>query len=119
MLKKILNALLTFFIIIIVGTLFLTLFNYFNILSPKIISILKLIIPLSAIFTSSYRLGKQSEKKGYIEGLKLGSIIIIIFLTLILLLDQFTTKSLIYYLILILTSILSSMIGINRKKLNT
>ncbi|MCI6266293.1 MAG: TIGR04086 family membrane protein [Erysipelotrichaceae bacterium] len=119
MLKKILNSLLTFFIILIVGTLFLTIFNYFSLLKPSIISILKLIIPIFAIFISSYRLGKQSEKKGYIEGLKLGSLIIIIFLTLVLLLDKFSLKSLIYYLILLLTSILSSMIGINRKKLNT
>lgn len=119
MLKKILNSLLAFFIIILVGTLLITLINYFSLLSPKIISILKLIFPISAIFISSYRLGKQSEKKGYIEGLKLGIIIILIFTTIILILDKFTLKSLLYYLILILTSILSSMIGINRKKLNT
>lgn len=118
MLKKILNALLTFLIIMMVGTIFLTLMNYFNILSPKIISILKLLIPLTAIFISSYRLGKESEKKGYLEGLKLGSLIILIFLTLILLLDKFSLKSLLYYLILLLTSILSSMIGINRKQRN-
>lgn len=119
MLKKILNSLLTFFIIILVGTLFITLFNYFNLLQAKIISILKLILPLTAIFISSYRLGKQSEKKGYMEGLKLGIIIIFIFLVLILILDKITLKSLLYYFILLLTSILSSMIGINRKKLNT
>ena len=115
MFKKILQSLLTFFIILLVGTLILTILNYFSILSPKIISILKLILPLSAIFTSGYRIGKQSEKKGYIEGLKIGTIIILIFLTLVLLLDKFTIKSLIYYFILLLTSILSSMIGINQK----
>lgn len=119
MLKKILNSLLTFFIILLIGTLFITLFNYFNLLPSKIISIIKLILPLTAIGISSYRLGKQSEKKGYLEGLKLGIIIIFIFLILILILDKITLKSLLYYSILLLTSILSSMIGINRKKLNT
>lgn len=118
MFKKVLSPLLTFFIILLVGTLFLTLLNYFSLFSTKVISVLKLILPISAIFVSSYRLGKQSEKKGYIEGLKLGIIIILIFFVLILLLDKFTLKSLLYYLILILTSILSSMIGINRKKTN-
>lgn len=116
MFKKILKSILTFFIIILVGTLFLTLFNYFNLLPAKIISILKLILSLTSMFISSYKLGKQSEKKGYIEGLKLGSIIILIFLILVIILDKFTLKSLLYYLILLLTSILSSMIGINRKK---
>lgn len=118
MLKKILNPLLSFFIIILVGTLVLTLINYFNLLNSKIISILKLILPIGAIFTSSYKLGKISEQKGYLEGLKLGSIIILIFTLLVIILDKFSLKSLIYYLILLLTSILSSMIGINRKKLN-
>ena len=114
-----LNSLLSFFIIILVGTMLITLFNYFNLLPSNIISILKLLLPLTAIFISSYRLGKQSERKGYIEGLKLGIIIILICLAIILLLDKFTVKSLLYYFILLLTSILSSMIGINRKKLNT
>lgn len=115
MIKKILNSLFTFFIIILVGNLFLTLFNYFNIFSPKILSILKLILPITAIIISSYKLGKQSEKKGYIEGLKLGLIIILIFSLFILLLDKFELKSLLYYIILLITSSLSSMIGINRK----
>lgn len=118
MLKKILNSILTFFIIILVGTLIITLINYFSLLPSNIISILKLILPITTIFISSYKLGKQSEKKGYIEGLKLGIIIITIFIILTLLLDKLSVKSSLYYLILLLTSTLSSMIGINRKKTN-
>lgn len=115
MFKKILKSLLIFFTIIFIGTLLITLLNYFSLIHSNIISILKLLLPISSITIASFLLGKQSEKKGYIEGLKLGIIIILIFLTLILLLDRFTLKSLLYYLILVLTSILSSMIGINKK----
>ena len=118
MIKKILNSLLTFFIIIFVGTIVITILNYFNILSNSIISIIKLILPILGIFFSSYRLGKTSEKKGYLEGLKFGGIVILIFSLLVILLDKFELKSLIYYLILILTSIMSSTVGINRKKTN-
>lgn len=75
-------------------------------------------IPILAMFTSGYKIGKSSEKKGYLEGIKIGGIIILNFLVLVLLLDKFSLKSLLYYLILLLTSILSSMIGINRKKTN-
>lgn len=114
MFKKILKSLLIFFTIIFIGTLLITLLNYFSLIHSNIISILKLLLPISSITIASFLLGKQSEKKGYIEGLKLGIIIILIFLTLILLLDRFTLKSLLYYLILVLTSILSSMIGINK-----
>ena len=113
--KKILKLLGGFFIVILVGTLILTLINYFNLLNSKIISILKLLLPLGAIFVSSYKLGKTTEQKGYLEGLKLGSIIILIFLVLVVILDKFSLKSLIYYSIILLTSVLSSMIGINKK----
>lgn len=118
MVKKILNSLLTFFIIIITGTLVITIFNYFNILGSNIISIMRLILTVIAMFISSYRLGKVSDKKGYLEGLKFGGIVIFIFTTLVILLDKLELRSLIYYLILLLTSVMSSMIGINRKKTN-
>ena len=67
MIKKILNSLFTFFIIILVGTLVITILNYFNILSNSIISIMKLILPILGMFISSYKLGKTSEKQGYLE----------------------------------------------------
>lgn len=118
MAKKILNSLLTFFIIIITGTLVITIFNYFNILGSNIISIMRLILPVIAMFISSYRLGKVSDKKGYLEGLKFGGIVTLIFTILVILLDKLELRSLIYYLILLLTSVMSSMVGINRKKTN-
>lgn len=114
--KNLLNSIILFFIIILSSTFIITIINYFNLLKPGIISVLKLIIPILSIFIASFKLGKQSEKKGYIEGIKIGSIIIIIFSILVLLLDKFKLKTLLYYLILLLTSILSSMIGINQKK---
>ena len=117
--KKILKFTLWFFIMIITGTLFITLFNYFNLLNSKIISIMKFLIPNIAIFISSYKLGKTSIKQGYLEGLKLGSIIILIFILLTIILDSISLRSILYYLILLLFSIIGSMIGINRKKLNT
>jgi len=104
---------------ILISVFILTLVNYFNLLSPSVVSILKLIIPLISIFTSGYQLGKKSEKKGYLEGLKIGGLIILVFWVLILFLYEFVWKSLLYYLILLLTSIFSSMLGINRKKMNT
>ena len=118
MFKKIFNCLTWFFILLLVGTLVLTLFNYFNIINSKVISIMKFILPVISMFISSYRLGKLSDKKGYLEGLKFGGIVILIFSLLVILLDKFELKSLIYYLILILTSIMSSTVGINRKKTN-
>ena len=117
MFKKILNCLGLFFIIILGSTLIITILNYFNIMNNKTISTIKFVIPMLSIIISSYRLGKFSEKQGYLEGLKLGGIIIFIFIILVILLDKLEIRSMIYYGIMLLTSIISSMIGINRKKL--
>ena len=117
MFKKILNSCLWFFIIMLVGTLIITILNYFSIMNNKTITIMKFIIPMISMIFSSYRLGKSSDKKGYLEGLKFGGIIIFIFIILVILLDKLEIRSMIYYGIMLLTSIISSMIGINRKKL--
>ena len=117
MLKNYLTSIIYFFTIFLTSTLILTIINYFNILNHTIISILKLIIPIISLSISSYILGTNSKQKGYLEGIKLGLIIITIFIITILLFDKLEIKSLLYYLILILISILSSMLGINKKKI--
>ena len=117
MLKKMFNCLSLFFIIIFIGTLIITTLNYFSIINNKTISVIKFLIPIIATIISSYRLGKLSEKKGYLEGIKFGGIIVLIFVLLVISLDKLEIKNIIYYGILLLTSIISSTIGINRKKL--
>ena len=103
---------------ILLLTFVITLFSYFNIMSDKIVSIFKIIIPIVALFIGGYYIGKRSIKKGFIEGLKLSlifSIILIIF-NFLAFDSSFKLKYLLFYLILIISSILGSMIGINRKK---
>ena len=56
-----------------------------------------------------------SALEGYIEGLKYGSIIIILTLIISLIIKSFNIKLLIFYSILLLSSTLGSMIGITRK----
>ena len=116
MFKKMLTFIGIFWLIILGGTLILTILNYFNLVPSKVLSILKLLLPILSIFIISYKLGKQSEKNGYLEGLKVGGLIVLLFFILVLLLDKFMVKSLLYYLILILSAIMGSMIGINKRK---
>lgn len=116
MFKNLYMSLLYFFCIITISTIFITLFNYFNVFSSSVISGLKLAVPLVGIFISSFILGSKSNKLGYVEGLKFGIIIVIIFLIISLLSNSFIVKSLIYYAILILCSTFGAMVGINKKK---
>lgn len=106
---------------ILILTFIITIFNYFNIINNKTISIFKILIPIISLFIGGYYIGKKSNKKGYLEGLKLGiifSLFIIIFNFLVLS-NSFKLKYLLFYIIIIISSILGSMIGINKKsKLN-
>ncbi|MGM9881944.1 MAG: TIGR04086 family membrane protein [Bacilli bacterium] len=102
--------------IILIGTIFITIFNYFNILTGTPMQIVEILIPIIAIFIGGYMIGKASSKKGYIEGLKYSAIWVIIFLIINLIAKDVKLGDFIYFLLLILSSVLSSMIGINRKK---
>ena len=103
---------------LLILTLITTIFSYFNIFNDKVTSMVKIIIPIISMFIGGFFIGKNSNKKGFLEGLKLGvifSIIIIIFNYLAF--DySFKIKYLLFYSILIISSIFGSMIGINRKK---
>lgn len=118
--KKIINYLKSiglFIASILVLTIITTLFQYFNI-SQGFCSFLKIASLVISIFIGSLYLGKRSIKKGYLEGLKF-SIIILIFLLLINLIffkDYFQWKNILYYIIIIITSIIGSVIGIQKKK---
>ena len=61
--------------------------------------------------------GKKTPSKGYLEGLKIGGIYIffLIFINLIFFQNRFSIHRIIYYCVLILSSTLGSMIGINKK----
>ena len=117
MFKNLIISLGYFFAIFLITTFLVTILHYFSFFHSKVISICKLFIPIISMFIASYNLGKHSKEKGYLEGIKIGGTIISVFFVMIFLLDQFSVKSLLYYFILLLTAILSSMMGINRKKI--
>ena len=117
-LKKLGMSFIYIISIILILTFIVTLLSYFNLITDKIVSIFKIIIPIIALLIGGIYIGKNSSKKGFIEGLKLGCIFIIV-LTIFnyLAFDySFKFKYLLFYIILIISSILGSMIGINRKK---
>ena len=119
MLKNLLYTCLNFFISLLIGNLFITILSYFNILNNSTINILTFIYPLIIIIINSYLLGKKAIKKGFLEGLKLSSIIVTVFLIITLFTNNYKNKILIYYLILLISSIISSSIGINKQERNT
>lgn len=102
---------------LLVTMFFVTLLNYYNIINESILSILQIVIPTIWLFVGGFLIGRSSNDKGYLEGIKFGSIAVILFLLISLLGigAKFEIKSIIYYLILIVSSMIGSIIGINKK----
>lgn len=74
-----------------------------------------LIILIISAFISSFMLGKHTEKKGYISGLIMGLTLCVFFFILSLFFNHnYQFNTLIYYLILICSTTLGSMFGIQK-----
>lgn len=116
-LKKIGLSLLYIIGIILVSTFLITLLNYFNIISGTALTIAKILICVISLFVGGFFMGRRSSKKGWLEGLKLA----LIFIVILMLFNYLglgsapELKSLIYYAIIIVSCIFGSIIGINRK----
>ncbi len=108
---KILIVPISSFIII---PLILSLFNIFGLNINKIVLI---IISAIILLTTGFLVGIHSAKKGFINGLIIGLIFLAFLLIIGLIFGaQFKTSTIVYYLILLMCSILGSILGINRKK---
>lgn len=114
--KKYLKHLKIIFYILIL-TLILTILNLIFIIPSKINKVICLLGIIIYVFLTSIKHGQKIEKKAYKEGLKQGLItcLILITLSLITLSFKITISKITYYIIIIITSILGTIIGINKK----
>ena len=93
----------------------ITIMYYFNLINEKTFEVLKLVVLLFSIFINSFILGKNTKRKSYLEGIIYGSILITILLIITLILSKIQIKLLIFYPLILITSILGSMIGSVKK----
>jgi len=117
-LKNIGKSLLYSFVCLLGITFIITILNYINFINIKIVNIFSYISPFISFLIGGFIIGKNSLKKGWLEGLKLSLIIIAILFTLnFFVFDQgYTINNLILYLIVLISSIIGSMIGISTKQ---
>ena len=102
---------------IVISLLLITTLYHFNIISSNIYQTLKLIILLVNILISGIILGKKTSSKGYLEGIKLGIFMILLcFLITLVTGQELKIRILLYDSMILITSILGGMIGINLKK---
>ena len=117
--KNVSISILYIVLCLLILTFILTLFSYFNIISDKVVSIFKIIIPIISLFIGGFFIGKKSLRKGWLEGLKLSLIflVVLVIFEYLALNQSFDIKNILYYLILSISSIFSSMVDISKKKI--
>lgn len=100
---------------ILIGTL-----SYFNILNTKSIKVFEIIATIISMLIGGIYLGKNSVRKGFIEGIKIGLFMIMfLFIFNLLAFDQaFNISIFFFYIIILISSILGSILGINKKSSN-
>lgn len=116
---KMLKYFKTIGLIILINLVFsfiITLFHYFDFFSLGSIKTLKLIGVILSMVIGGIYIGKRSSKKGYLEGIKIASIVVAFILLFTFISKNFEIKTIIYYLILFVSSTIGAMIGIQKKK---
>ena len=113
--KKYLISIGIFIGLILIFSLFINLFYYFDLINNTVYKI-TLILTISIItFISSYILGTKTKQKAYLEGLKYSLIIISVMFILSLVFKTLSLKSIIYYLIIMIISIIGITIGKSKR----
>ena len=119
-LKKLCKIVITTILSIIILGFILTILYYFDVINNNIYNIMKMVIVLLSLFINAFFLGKNSTKYGLVEGLKLGAIfLIIMFIIKIFTSNSFDIRTVIYSIIILLTTSIGSVIGINKKEINS
>ena len=92
----------------------MTILNYYNIITDSTYSLVKLFILIGSVLINSYLLGNYQNKK-LLLGIKFSIILIIPLFIFSIITKNFTLKSLLFYLIIISSSITGSIFS-KRKK---
>ena len=107
------------FLIVLITTFLVSLLHYIGL--PKlIVTILKILIVIGTLFYGGFYMAKLSKTKGYLEGIKIGLVIILLFFLIswLGLNYNFSIKTSIFYILMLISSTLGGMIGINKNKID-
>ena len=111
--KKYLKVILVPIIFLVLTPLLFSIINLFDIEIKKIFYLGMMII---MALIAGFFLGTITNSKAYLKGLALGSIMsLIMFLISILLRSKFSFYTLVYYAIIVVSSMMGSVMGITKK----
>ena len=115
---KKLKKIIIYLILLCVFLLLLSIFNLTNLLGGTPSAIISMAFGAFSFFLAGFVRGKKRAKNGYVAGLLTGgTLLLIVFLISILIFRvRINPAMLIYYAILLISCIVGSVIGINKRK---
>lgn len=113
--KETLKAVIIILSLLVISCLFINILYYFDIINNTTIKFIKMIMSILSFFIGGIYMGKNSPNKGYLYGLRLSLIMILIFLIFGIIFNNLEIKRLIYYIICLFCITFGAMIGINKK----
>ena len=114
--KKYLISISITFAFILLFSFLINILNYFDIINKGVYKTLLILSSAISISFGSFFIGKSSNNKGYLKGALTGIISIVIFILFSTIFKHSISQlSFIYYLVLVITSTIAGMIGINKK----
>ena len=116
-LKYLLKYLGYYSVFIILLTFICSLLNLIGV-NSTITNLMIFVFNILVFFIFGFKSGKKASNKGYIAGLKIGGLflLILIIINLFTTLEFFNITTIIYYVLLILSSTFGGSIGINKKE---
>ena len=115
--KKIFLNMAYFLMSLIIYLLIMTIFASLNVMSYKLISIMSFIYTILIFTFFGFKLARNTNKRGFLSGIFMGLANIFLMLLLSLIFNvSLDFKVIIYYLILIISSTLGGIVGINFKR---
>lgn len=99
------------------GSIIISILYYF-LFSSKIVNVLSILYLLFVFFFFGLKVGKKTESKGFIAGLKIGILLLLclLLINIIFYRSSFSFIRILFYVLYLLASVFGATIGINTKK---
>jgi len=104
-------------LIFLIYFVLLALFSYNGVFKLSTVGTINMVMCALTMFILGVKFGKKASKRGYLEGLKIGGIVVLsLFLLNLIFYRVFNLYIFLYYLLILASSTIGSMIGINTKR---
>ena len=111
-----LKSTLLIIVLLLISATIINILYYFDIINNNLIKYLKILLSIFSFFIGGLYIGKKSDSKGYLNGLKLSLVIIVVMFLLSIIINNFKISRIIYYFITSICITFGSMIGINKNE---